>query len=75
LRERLAGKLVLFLGYDPRSPDLGLLVRHVLSGHLGDVDVRAFLAWPGAKSEHAWSDWPIRVIDAEPLALVEQLSP
>lgn len=73
LREQLQGQVVLFLGYDPQSPDLALLVKHVLNGHLAGADVRAFLSWPRAELDHQWGQWPIQPISRESLAFVEQL--
>jgi hypothetical protein len=74
LHRELAGKVVLFLGYDPRSPDFALLVAHVLNHHLAAVDMRAFLVWPGAFSTHEWNSHKIWAIPQEPLAFVETLS-
>lgn len=74
LREQLQGQVVLFLGYDPQSPDLGLVVKHVLNHHLAGVDVRAFLVSPEARVNYRWGDWPIQPIRAESMGLVERLA-
>lgn len=72
LRNELQGKVVLFLGHDPNSPDFGLLVKHILNGHLAGLDVRAFLLWLEAGPDHTWSEYPIRIINQESLEFINQ---
>jgi hypothetical protein len=74
LRGELQGRVVLFLGYDPRSPDFGLLVAHVLNRHLAGVDARALLAWPGLGPKHRWGAHTIRSMELDSLALLKSLS-
>ena len=73
LKHELDDKVVLILGYDPSSPDFALLVKHVLSGYLGTVDVCVFLVWPEVGPQHKWGERPIQSICQEPLTLVDLL--
>ena len=74
LREQLQGKVILFLGCDPSSPDFALLVEHVLNGYLGDLKVQAFCVWPENGRNLLWGGRPIRVLQSEPLPLIAQLT-
>jgi hypothetical protein len=74
IREELAGKIVLFLGFDPASPDFKLLVKHVLNSHLLGVDVRAFIDWPDAGPEHTWGERSIHWLANNAIDLVKYLS-
>jgi len=74
LREQLAGRVVLFLGHDPASPDFALLCQHVLGRHLAGVDAPAFLVWPTDGPAHAWAGRPIHQIHHEHLPFVKALA-
>jgi hypothetical protein len=73
LRNELSGKVVLFLGYDPNSPDFDLLVRYVLNIHLAGVNVRAFLVWPQERQSKMWNQHQIHRIKIDQLDVVHQL--
>jgi len=75
LREERQGKVVVFMGYDPNSPDFGLLVKHVLNGHLAGIDVRAFIVWPEGAVEYNWAGHPLQPFSRESLELIGQLAP
>ena len=75
LRQELAGKVVLFLGFDPDSPDFELLVEHVLGQHLAGLEVRAFLAWEKSGETHRWGEYRLHpVVYQQPADLIESLS-
>lgn len=74
LRDELQNKIVLFLGYDPHSPDFTLLVKHVLNRHLTDVNMRAFILWDHVGPIHQWLDQPIQPIAQDALSFVRALA-
>jgi hypothetical protein len=75
LRSELAGKALLFLGFDPTSPDFALLVRHLLNEHLAGLRVAPFLLWPEPPpAPLAWSGLPMRPIPTDPLAFIQALA-
>lgn len=74
LREELEGKVVLFLGYDPKSPDFALLVQYVLNGHLLGTNVRAFLVWPEAGPKHVFGEHPIHELHQDVQNFINHLA-
>jgi hypothetical protein len=74
LLDQLQGKVVLFAGFDPNSPDFGLLLEHVINGHLAGANVRAFLLWPRPGADHEWNKHTVHPIRQESLDFVTQLS-
>ena len=74
LREELEGKVVLFLGYDPKSPDFALLVQYVLNNHLLGTNVRAFLVWPEAGPKHVCGEHPVHELHQDVQYLVNHLA-
>lgn len=73
VRRELSSKIVLFLGYDPQSPDFKLLLDYVFNVHLTSVDVRVFLIWPEYGPEYQCLGHPIRYIRYDPLDFVKSL--
>jgi hypothetical protein len=74
LQQELQGKVVLFLGFDPSSPDFDLLTRHVLNHHLAGTLTQIFLVWHTPVSALQWSAQHTRVIQKDELELIKQLS-
>jgi len=70
LRGELQGKAVLFLGYDPYNPDFDLLMEYVFQTHLIDIDLRAFLVWPGKRDGRLWKKYAIRRIRYDPFTFI-----
>jgi hypothetical protein len=73
LLHALARRVVLFLGFDPASPDFALLVRHVLNGHLAAADVQAVLVWPEVGPTATWADRPIALLQEDPRLTIDSL--
>lgn len=74
LRQELKGKIVLFLGFDPTSPDFALLGKYILNGHLAGLDVCTFLVWqPAIPSSVAWNGYLMHRINLEPVEFVKSL--
>lgn len=74
LRQELEDKIVLFLGYDPNSPDFALLVKHVLNGHLANANIRPLLVSPESGPAYTWKDHPIQSIQQPALSLATLLA-
>ncbi len=65
---------VLFIGYNLADPDFNLLWREVLD-RMGRFAIGAYAVWPDVPAEErrVWEARQIRVIDADPLTVLEQL--
>jgi hypothetical protein len=65
---------ILFLGYNPADPDFRPLWREVLD-RMGRFARTAYAAWPGLPEDEkqVWADRQVRVIEMQPLALLEEL--
>ncbi|MDZ4721397.1 MAG: SIR2 family protein [Roseiflexaceae bacterium] len=75
VRRAMRSNAVLFLGYDLTDPDFLLLWREVLD-RVGRFALGAYAVNPGMAQDErrVWEDREVRVIDAEPLAFLEQLT-
>ncbi len=74
VRGVLAKHTILFLGYDLADPDFHFLWREVLE-RAGKFALGAYAVWPGLPEgeRRVWEERRVRVIDAEPLAVLEAL--
>jgi hypothetical protein len=75
VRRAIRSNAVLFLGYNMADPDFLLLWREVLD-RAGRFALGAYAVHPGmAHDEHrVWAERQVQVIDAEPLALLQQIA-
>jgi hypothetical protein len=73
LRQELKGKVALFLGFDPASPDFALLVQHILNHHLAGVETIAFLVWPSRTAGHTWSSQRLYPLEEETMQLLAEI--
>jgi SIR2-like protein len=75
VRRAMRGNAILFLGYNLADPDFHLLWRDVLD-RMGRFALGAYAAGPGIAldEQRIWAERQVRVIDMEPLALLEQLA-
>ena len=73
LRRNLSGKILLFLGYNPNSPDFSLLVKYILNQHLAGLKASVFQIWPEEGQQHIWNDQPMRQIDPGTLEAIREL--
>ncbi len=75
VRAVLGRHTILFLGYNLADPDFNFLWREVLE-RAGRFALGAYAAWPGLPEgeQRVWEERRVRVIDAEPLAVLEALA-
>jgi hypothetical protein len=73
LQQELKGKIVLFLGFDPASPDFSLLIQYILNHHLSSLPARAFQVWLTAAPTAQWGEHPVHLIHQGPLKLLTSL--
>lgn len=75
VRRLLRATTVLFVGQNLAAPDFMLLWREALD-RMGRFAVGAFAVWPGLPEveQRVWAERMVRVIDAEPLALLAGLA-
>jgi len=68
-------RAVLFLGYDLSDPDFELLYAQVLD-QMKPFNIGAYAVWPGMAEAYRqmWAGQGITVINADPLAVLEELS-
>jgi hypothetical protein len=66
---------ILFVGYDLSDPDFKLLWREVLD-RMGQFTIGAYATAPSLPpgEREVWEDRRVRILDAEPLAILEQLA-
>jgi hypothetical protein len=76
VRRAMRSNAVLFLGHNLADPDFSLLWREVLD-RMGRFALGAYAASPGIAPDErrVWEDRQVRILDLEPLALLEQLVP
>ena len=74
VRSVLRRNTVLFLGYNLTDPDFNLLWREVLD-RVGRFALGAYAVWTDLPEDErrVWADRHVRIIEAEPLALLERL--
>ncbi len=75
VRRAMRGNAVLFLGHNLADPDFHLLWRDVLD-RMGRFALGASAVSPGMApdEQRVWEERQVRVIDLDPLALLEQLA-
>ena len=75
VRRAMRGNAILFLGYNLADPDFQLLWRDVLD-RMGRFALGAYAVSPGLTpdEQQVWLERQVRVIDMDPLALLEQLA-